>query len=185
MAHELEVKAGTIEALDAARTRRELEGLVALLRDTVESGAAIGFMLPLDDAVAEAYWQSVVAAVERGSRILLVARDERRLLGTVQLDLAWQPNGTHRAEVQKLMVHSAARRRGIGGALLQAVESAARAAGRGLLVLDTRQGDAAERLYRAHGYTQAGVIPGYARGSDGSLHATVLFYRQLCLTSCE
>ena len=177
MAQEVGVMGAMIETLDAARARHELAGLAALLRDSVESGAALGFVAPLDEAEVAAYWQGVVAAIERGSRILLVARDEQRLLGTVQLDLAWQPNARHRAEVQKLMVHPAVRRRGIGRALLHAVERAARAAGRSLLVLDTRQGDAAEQLYRAQGYTQAGVIPGYARNSDGSLHATVLFYR--------
>jgi hypothetical protein len=62
---------------------------------------------------------------------------------------------------------------------MDAVESAAREAGRTLLVLDTRQGDIAEELYLSLGYTLAGVIPQYARSANGELHATSLFYKLL------
>ena len=47
------------------------------------------------------------------------------------------------------------------------------------LVLDTRQGDVAERLYLKQGYIRAGSIPQYARSADGTLHTTVFFYRLL------
>jgi ribosomal protein S18 acetylase RimI-like enzyme len=50
------------------------------------------------------------------------------IVGTVQLDLAGQANGRHRAEVIKLMVLSSARRRGIGCALMEAAEAEARSA---------------------------------------------------------
>jgi GNAT superfamily N-acetyltransferase len=169
----------TIERLDAAQARAALPGLVALLQDAVASGASVGFLPPLDDAEAHAYWQDVIAAVQEQTRILLVARHHDALAGTVQLDLAGQPNGRHRAEVMKLMVHRTARRQGLGRALLAAIEEAAREAGRSLLVLDTRRGDVAEQLYRAHGYSAAGVIPWFARGADGALHDTVYFYRWL------
>jgi acetyltransferase len=47
-------------------------------------------------------------------------------------------------------------------------------------VLDTEQGGAGERLYERLGYQRAGVIPDFARSSyTGTLHATVLFYKQL------
>src|SRR5204863_8169810 len=85
------------------------------------------------------------------------------LLGTAQLDLCTRPNGRHRAEVVKVIVHTKARRRGIGRALMLALEDEARRQGRGTLVLDTRRGDPAERLYAGVGYTLAGVIPAYAR----------------------
>src|SRR5262249_36954712 len=117
--------------------------------------------------------------IEQGSRILLVAWTGDDLAGTVQLELAGKPNAAHRAEVQKLLVLTALRRQGIGRRLLEVLEHEARAAGRRLLVLDTRQGDAAERMYRRLGYVEAGVIPGYARSSLGALDATVFFYKQL------
>ena len=77
------------------------------------------------------------------------------------------------------MVRATQRRRGIGRQLMAAVEAAARAAGRSLLVLDTRQGDPSEQLYQTLGFVQAGVIPQYARSANGKLHATVFYYRLL------
>jgi GNAT superfamily N-acetyltransferase len=60
-----------------------------------------------------------------------------RILGTVQLDLEMPPNQQHRAAVAKLLVDPAARRRGIGRALMIALEEIARSEGRTLLTLDT------------------------------------------------
>ena len=77
------------------------------------------------------------------------------------------------------MVHRGARRRGIGRALMLALEAAARRAGRTLLVLDTRVGDSAELLYLGLGYARAGVIPHYALSAAGTLDATVYMYREL------
>jgi acetyltransferase len=110
----------------------------------------------------------VLAAVHNGMTI-----------GSVQLDLASMPNALHRAEVQKLLVLRSWRRQGTGQALMMAIEQAARQAGRQLLVLDTRLGDAAERLYARMGYLRVGVIPKFALSSVGRLDATVIFYRDL------
>lgn len=153
--------------------------LVALLRDAVDSGASIGFVPPLDEREARGYWTGVRAALSAGNRVLLAAVEQGEILGAVQLDLATMPNARHRAEVMKLMVHRAARRRGIGRALMVALEDAARLAGRLLLVLDTRPGDSAEQLYLGLGYAPAGVIPRYALSAAGTLDATVYMYKEL------
>jgi GNAT superfamily N-acetyltransferase len=121
----------------------------------------------------------VVTALQGQSRFLLVARQDHQIIGTVQLDLARQPNGLHRAEVLKLIVHSSARRHGIGRALMRGVDEVARENGRTLLILETRCGDAAEQLYRVCGYIAFGVVPKYALGADGELHDAVFFYRAL------
>ncbi|HEU4326465.1 MAG TPA: GNAT family N-acetyltransferase [Roseiflexaceae bacterium] len=168
-----------IKQLSSAQARPLLDELAELLRDAVDGGASVGFLPPLAQGEAQDYWQQVLGDLDRGTRILLVATVDGRLVGTVQLDLPSKPNARHRAEIQKLLVHSSARRRGLGRALLGAAEEAARAAGRTLLVLDTRAGDAAEQLYRHHGYTAAGTIPAYARNGEGTLDATVVFFRLL------
>ncbi len=62
---------------------------------------------------------------------------------------------------------------------MAALERRAVREARTLLVLDTRQGDAAEQLYRRLGYSEAGVIPAYARSADGMLDATVFMYKLL------
>jgi ribosomal protein S18 acetylase RimI-like enzyme len=169
----------SIEELTAESAAAELPNLIEILIDSVASGASVGFLPPLAPAEARDYWAGVVAGVEEGARVLLIARQDERAVGTVQLEFASKPNARHRAEVQKLLVHTTARRQGIGRALMAAVEDAARRAGRTLLVLDTRQGDPSEQLYRAQGYTFAGSIPAYARNGEGGLDATALYYRLL------
>jgi acetyltransferase len=169
-----------IEALGVEAARREQAALVDLLTDSVDSGASVGFLSPLHNSEAIAYWESVLVAIEKRSRLLWIARDSgRAVVGTVQLDLESRPNGSHRAEIMKLMVHTSARRRGIGRALMETAEAEARRRGRTTLVLDTRQGDPSELLYRSLGWTLAGVIPRYARSADGALEPSVFYYRLL------
>ena len=85
----------------------------------------------------------------------------------------------HRAELGKLLVDPAARRAGIGRALMQCAEQATRDAGRSLITLNTRVGDAAEPLYRGLGYTEAGRIPGFAMNPDRTPCDTVFFWKAL------
>jgi acetyltransferase len=153
--------------------------LVELLRDAVDGGASVGFLAPLSDADACQYWTEVFSEVGQQSRIVLAAVQQDRVVGSVQLALGTMPNALHRAEVQKLLVRRSHRRHGLGQALMTAVEEAARQKGRHLLVLDTRLGDDAQRLYTRMGYLQVGVIPQFARSSTGTLDATVIFYRDL------
>ena len=154
--------------------------MVALLQDVVGGGASVGFLPPLDGEEAGAYWNSVAAALEGGGRRLWIARAAGGgIAGTVQLDLASQANGRHRAAVTKLMVLSSARRQGIGRLLMEAAEAEAHRLGRTTLVLDTRQGDPSEALYRGMGWQPAGTIPRYARSADGTLHPTAFYYKLL------
>ena len=56
------------------------------------------------------------------------------------------------ADITKLLVHRRARRRGVGRALMEAIEARAREAGFTLLTLDTVRGDPAEQLYTTAGW---------------------------------
>lgn len=166
-----------IERVTAIQAGEQIEELIELLRDGVDGGASIGFLPPLQTGEAKKYWRGVFEDLEEESRILLIARQDKALVGSVQLGLVMKPNGSHRAEVQKLMVHSSARRNGLGRALMNAIEDEARAANRSLLVLDTRCGDPSEALYRKMGYTVLGVMPRYARSANGELDDCIFFYR--------
>jgi hypothetical protein len=170
-----------IRRLTAADAERALPDLIALLRDCIEGGASIGFVLPLDDAELDTYWRDVIASVEAGNRLLWGAFDDAgRLIGGVQLEPSGKANGAHRAEVQKLLVHRDARRQGVAVMLMTALEAEARALGRSLLVLDTRTGDHAEPLYRKLGYQTAGVIPDFAISPDrATLEGTTVMYKRL------
>ncbi len=163
----------------AEQALAKLDELTELLIDAVDGGASVGFMPPLTETDAAAYWRSVVPAISDGSRVLLAAVEEGQLQGSVQLALETRANGNHRAEAMKLFVHRRARRRGLAKALMAEAECAARRLGRTLLLMDTRDGGEADRMCQALGYVRYGEVPQYARSSDGRLHTTVFYYRQL------
>ncbi len=162
-------------------TPDDLDGLVDLLLDVVETGgASVGFLSPLSRERAARFWRGALEAGARGERVVLVALDaDARLVGTVQLVLDLPDNQPHRADVAKMQVHSRARQRGLGAALLAAIEEEARAAGRSVLVLDTVTGSPAERLYARHGWQRVGVIPDYAQWPDGRPCDSTFFYKRL------
>lgn len=156
----------------------DIDGLAAVLLDCVAGGASVGFMQPLTHAQARDWWRGLTADVEAGRRALFVAEDDAGIVGTVHLVLAQPDNQPHRADLCKMLVLRRARKLGIGAALMDAAEHAARAAGKTLLVLDTASPDA-ERLYARMGWQRLGVIPGYALLPDGGLCDTTYFYRVL------
>jgi GNAT superfamily N-acetyltransferase len=167
-----------IERLIPPASDADVRALAGLLLDAVESGSAVSFVVPLSRERAEGWWRKVLATSDPRA-IFLVARDAVGIVGTVQLQPAWAPNQPHRAEVVKLLVHRRARRAGLGRRLMLAVEHEARHAGFGLLTLDTKRGDAAERLYRQLGWTAVGTIPRYALDPDGTPHDAVFFYKDV------
>ena len=156
--------------------------LAEVLIDCVEGGASVGFMLPLAPERAEEYWSGMLESASRGERIVVVAEDANAgaVVGTVQVILATPENQPHRGEIAKMLVHRRARRRGVGEALMCEAETAAREAGRTLLVLDTASADA-ERLYVRLGWQRVGVIPDYALWPDGGLVDTIVFYKDLTI----
>jgi hypothetical protein len=166
---------------DATATTHDIQALSEILHAIVHRGAGVSFVLPyaLDDA--RAFWRDrVLPGVQAGTKCVLVARQDGRIVGTVQLELAMPPNQRHRAEVNKMLVHPGVQRRGIARALMVALEEAARAEGRTLLTLDTWTGSHAEKLYQSLGYVIVGVIPRYASGSTTkALEPATIMYKEL------
>lgn len=169
-----------IQPLNVDAVQSAIPELAAMLHASVSQGASIGFVMPFSLEQAQAFWHRLLPAIERKERLLLVARDAGRVVGTVQLLLDMPDNGRHRAEVVKLMVHPDARRQGIARSLMLQVQQLAVEHQRHLLVLDTLTGDTAEGLYRRLGFQLAGSIPQYARASNGgALDATSYMYKLL------
>jgi GNAT superfamily N-acetyltransferase len=169
----------TVRRLDAPRLALAVDELAALLVDTVDGGASIGFLAPLDTAEAVTWWKERIEAVDAGRLAVWAAYTDGRVAGTVSLALPDKPNSRHRAELVKLMVRRDARGQGLGRRLLTTAERAAAAAGVTLLHLDTETDSPAEHLYRTAGWTRAGVIPDYAANPAGILRPTTLYYRHL------
>jgi GNAT superfamily N-acetyltransferase len=160
---------------------RDLADLSEVLIAVVAAGASVGWLPPVDPVAADAYWRRTAEAA-RDDVILLLAETDGRIVGTAQVLPAESANGRHRGEVAKVLVHPDWQRRGIGRVLMARLEAEARAAGKTLLVLDTRVGDPANALYRVAGWTAAGQIPNWARGADGALYATQFWYKQIAAT---
>jgi GNAT superfamily N-acetyltransferase len=167
----------TVRRLESV-TEVDIQGLAELLVDCVEGGASVSFMHPLGLDEARAFWRGVAAGVRAGERALVVAQDASGVLGTVQLVLAQPDNQPHRADLSKMLVLRRARKRGLGAALMEAAERAARECGKTLLVLDTASAEA-ERLYARTGWQRVGQVPGYALLPHGGLCDTTFFYREV------
>lgn len=161
-------------------TPRARNDLTDLLRAVVQAGASVGFLWPLAPERAQAFWDRVDAAVQRGERLLLLAEDPAgRVIGTVQLILDQPDNQPHRADLAKMLVAPDWQRRGLGEALMRAAEDAARDCGKTLLVLDTVTGSAGDRLYSRLGWQRTGEIPGYALWPDGRPCPTTYFHKAI------
>ncbi|WP_340609526.1 GNAT family N-acetyltransferase [Xenorhabdus bharatensis] len=153
--------------------------LIKLLHNCVENGASIGFISPLEVNEAAQYWQGVETDIVSGHRLLLVAMEGDKIAGSVQLSLCRKKNGKHRADVEKLMVHTTYRRRGIGNMLMAELERVAKQHQRSLLVLDTRTNDPASVLYRKCGFVEVGQIPNYVMNDRGEFSGTTYFYKMI------
>jgi GNAT superfamily N-acetyltransferase len=166
-----------IRELDAAATRTCGPELAELLIDAIEGGASLGFPSGVEPEVARQYWLGVADGIEKGRNVLLVAGGP--IVGTVHLQFSSFPNGRHRGEVSKLLVHSAARNQGLATRLMEAVEREAVRRGKTLLILDTQTGSGAEYLYRKLGWESAGVIPDFAYTPFGQLAPSTFFFKRV------
>lgn len=155
-----------------------MPALGELFFDVIDGGGSLGFLEDVDEPQMREYWEAVFDALGPLQR-LWIAREGDAVLGTVQLSLCGKPNGRHRAEVQKLMVHRDARRRGVAARLMTTLEQAARAAGLTLLVLDTEAQSDAEAFYASLGFQRTGEIPFFATSPQGELRATALYWKRL------
>jgi GNAT superfamily N-acetyltransferase len=171
--------ASDIVVLDGAVTDAALDQLASVLVDCVEGGASVSFMSPFSQADGFAFFRRVASSVASGDTVLLAARLDGKIVGTVQLGLDTPPNQPHRADIKKLLVHRSTRGHGVGAALMARIEQEARTRGRWLLVLDTVPGENGYRLYTREGWTRSGIIPDYALFPDGRLCDTAVFWKRL------
>lgn len=156
-----------------------LTDLIELLTDAVDSGAPIGFLPPLSESEAKAYWLSVNDELNMNARQVLLVREDEKIVGSVQISMSPKANALHRCDVEKLMVHTQAREHGLGGILMQGVERVAAAMQRQLLVLEVKSDEVAFDMYVKLGYTPFGEVPNYTRSANGTLHNSTFFYKEI------
>ena len=168
-----------VEELDVAAAESAERPLASILRDCLDSGASLSMLPPAGRKKLAAYWHGITRQVGQGETRLFAAWLEGALVGTVHLRVAMPEVSAHTAEIGMLLVSPATRRRGVGLALMRAAEAAACEAGRELLTLITRTGDAGSVLYQQLGWTLAGTVPNWGQGPGGQRSAASLYYKQL------
>jgi len=174
------VSAGAdIFSLSAPIGEQSLTELADVLVDCVAGGASVNFMAGFSHREARSFFSKVESGVASGDLVLLAARLGERIVGTVQLGLDTPPNQPHRADVKKMLVHRSVRGRGVGMALMKAIEDEALRRERWLLVLDTVPGESGHRLYLRAGWQQSGIVPDYALFPDGRRCDTAIMWKRL------
>jgi ribosomal protein S18 acetylase RimI-like enzyme len=169
-----------IEVIDETAREQLTETLI----EVVASGGSISFMHPVSREKASSFWTKIGESVQRGERILLVARDEQGVvIGTVQSVIDLPENQPHRADIAKMMVHPRARRLGVAEALMREIERLTVAAGKTLMVLDTETGQAASFLYAKLGWKVSGHIPNFALKPHGGFCSTTYMYKSASSTN--
>lgn len=163
----------TLQLEELSSIDENIQELAELLKQVVDEGASIGFLPPMNKEDAIAYWENLL----QPDVIVFVAKIHNKIAGSVQLHISSKQNGTHRAEIGKLMTHPHFRRNGVGRLLMQKAEERAKQENRSLLLLDTREGDPSNKLYTSLDFVECGKIPKYARSANGELHTTVLYYK--------
>jgi len=169
----------TVKIFSLQNIRKEINELSLLLARVVDADASIGFIPPLSHEDASSYWQDVNNDLVLNRKTLLLAKENEKIIGCVQLSYITKANGLHRAEIEKLIVDIDSRGRGVAKALMKTLEEEATSRRRSLLVLDTRKGDDASQLYQNIGYCLAGEIPNFATNLAGQLESTLYFYKIL------
>lgn len=156
-----------IKKLNASNLTASFDPLSALLKECVEAGANVNFILPFSNEEALSYWkENAYPAVLSDIRRFWIAKVDGEIAGTVQLIKTLSPNQEHRCEVTKLLVHPKFRRRGIADQLMTTLIEEARQLGKTLITLDTVTDSPAQQLYERHGFKLAGVIPNFAKKPD-------------------
>jgi GNAT superfamily N-acetyltransferase len=165
--------------LDADAVEAHLGELAQLLLDAHASNMALGLAPDLTAERAAVVYRRTASQLKAGERILLGAFDGNILVGAVHLARAEAENGRHRGEIQRLVVGTGSRGRGIGRMLMEAAVGQARRLGLRLLWLMTHEGTAADQIYQRLGWTRLGVVPAYSTLTDGSVTGNAYYYLQL------
>jgi GNAT superfamily N-acetyltransferase len=159
--------------------RASADDLARLLLDAHASNMALGLAGPLGEEHARDVWLDTAALLDPDRRVMLAARSDGAVVGTVQIVRAEAENGRHRAEIVRLAVRADQRGAGVGRALLEAAAERARGMGLRLLWLTTHAGTGSDSFYEAVGWTRLGTLPLYSARPDGTLAGSAFYYLEL------
>jgi GNAT superfamily N-acetyltransferase len=174
---ELQITYSTIHSDDELLTS-DIHVLVELIHNAISTNNSVGFLHTTTKSELIEFWQNEINELETANTFL-IARDGIRIVGIVILTRETRPNGRHRAELRKLIVHSEYQRNGIAQSLERHATDLARDYGLKLLYLDSATDFLVERVYESWGWQKAGSIPDYSSKPDGTLEPTTYFYKHI------
>ncbi len=133
---------------------RDAHAIAALSREQIEAG------LPWKYDAAR-----IARMIRRRETAVVVAAEGHALRGFAAMEF-----GDERAHLVLIAVSPGWRRRGIGRRLLEWLLESARTAGIASVHLELRSGNAAaRRFYRAMGFSETILVPGYYGGREAAL----------------
>ncbi len=143
---------------------RDAQTLALMSRDLIEPGLGWRY-----DA------QKILRKIRHRDTVTLVASERGRTAGFAIMEF-----GEERAHLVLLAVRPSHRRVGIGRRLLDWLLESARVAGMASIHLELRTGnDAARRFYRAMGFYETVLVPGYYRSGEGRKEGALRMLRVL------
>ena len=160
---------------------RDAQAVALMSRDFIESGLGWKYDAPrVLKAIRDRETLAIVAAEGgkpaagiTGTAAVAAARDA--LAGFAIMEL-----GEERAHLVLLAVRPSHRRLGIGQRMLEWLLESARVAGMASVHLELRAGnDAARRFYRAMGFYETVLVPGYYRSGEGKKEGALRMLRVL------
>lgn len=133
---------------------RDAQGIALMSRDLIESGLGWRYDAP-----------RVARGISDRDTVALVACDGRRVIGFAMMQF-----GEERAHLALLAVRPPCRRRGVARRLVEWLIESARIAGIATVHLELRESnEAAKRFYRAMGFSDTVLVPGYYLGKEAAL----------------
>lgn len=136
-----------------------VDQLVDLWVDVTNAGGAVGFAAGVTPEQVRTLAEPTFARVNSGADDLVVAFRDDRPIGMGFLAINELKLHAHWGTVKRLQRHPNVRASGVGAALLQGIEDAARARGLDRLILTVRGGTGREGFYAAQGYRVEAVLP--------------------------
>jgi ribosomal protein S18 acetylase RimI-like enzyme len=150
---------------------RDAQAIATMSRDFIESGLGWKYDAP-----------RVLRAIRDPETLAVVACESGKSNGGrgPLIGFAIMEFGDERAHLVLLAVRPSQRRLGVGQRLLEWMLQTARTAGMASIHLELRSGnDAARRFYRAMGFYETVLVPGYYRGGEGRKEGALRMLRVL------
>ena len=148
---------------------RDAQAIALMSRDFIEAGLGWKYDAP-----------RVLRAIRDRETLAVVACESAKGAGGAITAFAIMEFGDERAHLVLLAVRPSHRRQGVGLRLLEWLLESARTAGMASVHLELRSNnEEARRFYRAAGFYETVLVPGYYRGGEGRKEGALRMLRVL------